>query len=54
MAIAGLGWFTFLVPPFAQGLQPWILLPGVVGEATLTLWLLISGVNDERWTEQAA
>ena len=54
MVIAGLGWFTFLVPPFAQGLQPWILLPGVVGEATLTLWLLVSGVNDERWTEQAA
>lgn len=54
MVIAGLGWLTFLVPPFAQGLAPWILLPGVVGEATLTLWLLVSGVNDERWAEQAA
>ncbi len=54
MVVAGLGWFTFLVPPFAQALSPRILLPGVIGEATLTLWLLVSGVNDERWAEQAA
>lgn len=54
MLIAGLGWLTFLVPPFAQSLQPWILLPGLAGEGTLTLWLLIFGVNDERWIEQAA
>lgn len=52
MVIAGLGWLTFFVPPFAQGLQPWILLPGVIGEGILTLWLLVFGVNAKRWNEQ--
>lgn len=54
MLIAGLGWLTFLVPPFAQSLQPWILLPGLIGEGTLTLWLLVFGVNDEHWSVQNA
>lgn len=53
MIIAGLGWLTFLVPPFAQSLQPWILLPGLIGEGTLTLWLLIVGVNEARWNAQS-
>jgi hypothetical protein len=53
MLVAGLGWLTFIAPPFAQSLQPWILVPGIVGEGVLTLWLLIFGVNDERWRAQA-
>ncbi|MBV9719195.1 MAG: DUF4386 domain-containing protein [Candidatus Eremiobacteraeota bacterium] len=53
MAIAGIGWLTFLVPPFATTLYPAILLPGLVGEGALTIWLLAAGVNAERWAEQA-
>jgi hypothetical protein len=53
MALAGLGWLTFLSPPFAQSLSPYILLSGI-GEAALTLWLLVAGVNAERWQAQAA
>ena len=52
MMIAGLGWLTFLVPPFAMSLYPAILLPGMVGEGALTVWLLAAGVNDERWRTQ--
>jgi uncharacterized protein DUF4386 len=54
MVIAGLGWLTFLWPPLANDLSPYILLPGILGEGLLTLWLLAIGVNDERWKEQAA
>ena len=48
MALAGLGWLTFLVPPFAHSLDPYIRAPGVLGELSLTLWLLVKGVNVDR------
>lgn len=54
MVIAGLGWLTFLSPPLAQSLAPFNMLPGAVGELSLTLWLLVKGVNVQRWNEQAA
>jgi len=47
MALAGLGWLAFLVPPFAHSLDPYIRIPGVVGELALTLWLIVKGVNVE-------
>lgn len=52
MVLAGLGWLTFLAPPVARSLSPYIMLPGAVGELSLTLWLLVKGVNVERWNEQ--
>jgi hypothetical protein len=54
MAFAGLGWLTFLSPPFANLLSPYIFAPGILGEGALTLWLLVIGVNEQRWKEQAA
>lgn len=52
MAFAGLGWLTFLWPTLASRLSPYIFAPGMVGEGALTLWLLATGVNAERWNEQ--
>jgi len=54
MALAGSGWLTFLSPPLAKYLSPYILLPGILGEGVLTLWLLVAGVNEPRWKEQAS
>ncbi len=54
MAIGGLGWLTFLSPPFANRLSPYNMAPGVLGEGLLTLWLLVMGVNAGRWKEQAS
>ena len=54
MAFAGLGWLTFLSPPLANYLSPYILAPGIVGEGLLTVWLLVKGVNVQRWNEQAS
>jgi hypothetical protein len=53
MAIGGLGWLTFLSSPLANYLSPFNLAPGMIGEGLLTLWLLVFGVNVQRWKEQA-
>lgn len=54
MALAGLGYLIFLWPPLADHLFfPYLAIAGVVGEGSLTLWLLVMGLNVERWNEQA-
>lgn len=42
-----------LAPGFASHLVPWIQLPILAGEGSLTVWLLVAGVNAARWTERA-
>jgi len=54
MAFAGLGWLTFLAPPLANYLSPYILVLGFLAELALMLWLLVMGVNVQRWKEQAS
>lgn len=53
MVGAGLGWLTFLWPPLARDLFPYNLAPGMIGEGSLIVWLLVAGVNERRWKEQA-
>jgi hypothetical protein len=53
MVLAGLAWLTFLSRPLAHALSPFIFLPGLIGEGSLTVWLLVMGVNAQRWNEQA-
>jgi len=53
IAFAGLGWLTFLSPPFANRLSPYNLVLGFLAELLLMLWLLVMGVNVQRWQEQA-
>lgn len=54
MAIGGLGLLTFLSPPLAKYLFPYNLAPVIFGGGVLTLWLLVMGVNQQRWREQAS
>jgi hypothetical protein len=54
MAIGGLGWLTFLSPVLANYLSPYNLAPGILGEGALTLWLLVKGVNVQRWKDLEA
>jgi len=54
MVIAGFGWLTFFWPPLAQSLAPFNMMPGGIGELSLTLWLLVKGVNVQRWNEQSS
>jgi hypothetical protein len=53
MVPAGLGWLTFLWPQLVIQLSPYLLLPGLVGEGTPMLWLLVMGVDLQQWREQA-
>ena len=53
MMLAGVGWLTFLAPSLANQLAPYNLIPGLLGEGSLTVWLLVAGVNVPRWKEQA-
>jgi hypothetical protein len=57
MTLAGLCYMpysfaTLLSPEFAARLFPWVMMPGA-GELVLALWLLVVGVNVQRWQEQA-
>ena len=54
MAFGGLGWLTFLSPALVNNLSPYNMLPGIIGEGVLILWLLIKGVNVEAWKRRAA
>jgi hypothetical protein len=53
MVLAGLSYVLFLSPPLARSLQPYILVFPAVGQISLTLWLLVIGLNVQRWKEQA-
>jgi hypothetical protein len=50
----GLGWLTFLWPPLAYHLFPYIAAIGLLGAVSQVLWLLVFGVNEQRWKEQAS
>ena len=54
VVIAGCGWLTFLWPPLAELLWPRFILTLGIGEGALILWLLIAGVNVDRWNARAA
>src|SRR5438552_18374621 len=59
LAIDGLAYLVYsfanlLAPGFAAQLVPWIQLPALIGEGSLCLWLLVVGVDVERWKERAS
>jgi hypothetical protein len=53
LIVAGLGWLTYVHPPLAKRLGALAMAPGMVGEGALTLWLLLVGVDPERWHAQS-
>ena len=44
---------ALLSPGFAHRLVPYLQLPSLVGEGSLCLWMLIVGLNVERWKQLA-
>jgi hypothetical protein len=53
MAFAGLGWLIFLLP-LANDLSTYLKVLGFLAEASLMLWLMVKGVNVQRWKERAS
>jgi len=53
MAFAGLGWLTYMSPTLVNYLSPYNLASSILAELSLMLWLLVMGVNVQRWKEQA-
>jgi hypothetical protein len=51
--LGGVGWLNFLYPPLAYRLFPYIAPLGLLGAGAKILWLLVFGVNEQRWKEQA-
>jgi hypothetical protein len=44
---------SFLTPSFGTRLIPFIMLVALIGEGSLSLWLLFKSINAERWKERA-
>ncbi len=58
LAIGGVGYIVssfgiILSPSVGVLLSRFVLPAGLVGEGSLTLWLLLKGVNNSRWAAQA-
>ena len=51
--ISGLGWLTFLYPPFGYSSFIVLALIGLLSSAVMIFWLLVFGVNEEKWKQQA-
>jgi hypothetical protein len=54
MIFAGFGYLTFLLPSLSDYLSPYNLAPAALGELSLMIWLLVMGVKNEQWKEQAS
>jgi hypothetical protein len=52
--LGGVGWLTFLYPPLGSRLFFFIAIFAILGAASLIFWLLVFGVNEQRWKERAA
>jgi hypothetical protein len=52
--IGGLGWLTFLWPPFGSQVFMPLALFAIAGVLATTGWLFIRGVDDTKWKAQAA
>jgi len=53
LALDGFGWALYVWPPLATFLFPAIAVVSAFAEVPMQLWLIVMGVNNKRWTEQA-
>ena len=51
--LGGIGWLAFLSPPFGERMFSVIAVVGIIGSLANIGWLLVVGVNEQRWREQA-
>ena len=51
--ISGLGWLSFIHPPLGYKLFTFVALVALIGAIMQIFWLLVYGVNEQRWLEKA-
>jgi Domain of unknown function (DUF4386) len=51
--VGGLGWLSFLYLPLAHRAFPYVAVLAILGAAALIVWLLLFGVNEQKWKKQA-
>ena len=54
LAYLAFSFANMLAPGFAAHLVPWILLPALLGEGSLCLWLLLGRLDVGRWQQRAS
>ena len=54
MALSGVGWLLVLSPDLVRHIGTYIEIAGVTAEGCLMVWLLVMGLNVQRWNEQLA
>ena len=52
--LGGLGWLTFLYPPLGYSVFLYVAAFALLGSAAIIFWLIVFGVNEERWRERAS
>jgi hypothetical protein len=52
--LGGVGWLAFLYPSLGYRLFPYIVGLGLLGALPTIVWLLVFGVQEQRWREQAS
>jgi hypothetical protein len=52
--VGGLGWLSFLYLPLGHLAFPYVAVFALLGAGALIVWLLVFGVNEQRWREQAS
>ena len=53
MVLCGCGWLVYLVPLVARRTHGYLSRVSLVMEGVVALWLLVKGVDEGRWREQA-
>lgn len=51
--VGGMGWMLYLYEPLAIRLESYIVGTAVIGSLLTVFWLLVKGVDEEHWKEQA-
>src|SRR5260370_26015419 len=50
----GLGWLSFMYLPLGHFLFLYVVALALLGAGALIVWLLVFGVNEQRWKDQAS